>query len=152
MFSNSTVSQRVFGIIVFISLLVILGPNFFYIRQYIFPEYSLNLVYNDLPSVPKFDAILINNKLTLKKLAITQAWVLNVGSVETKQQAIELSDSLKKQGYAAFYTESKIKNNYIVYIGPELDYTKIEKLRDTIKQNNQIRFFEIQNYKDMEVI
>lgn len=64
----------------------------------------------------------------------TNAFSLQVSTVTIKDNAYALRDKLRKEGYAA-YVESRTKNgktSYRVRIGPELDKSRLEKMKVTL--------------------
>ena len=85
-------------------------------------------------SRPKTDAVA---KLTKK------AFALQVSTVTIKENAYELRDKLRKEGYVA-YVETRTKNgktSYRVRIGPELDKSKLEEMKATIKKEQGLDGF-----------
>jgi len=86
------------------------------------------------PSKPK-------TKTALKQP--NNAFALQVSTVTIKDNAYALRDKLRKQGYAA-YVESGTKNgktSYRVRIGPELDKSRLEKMKATIKKEQRLDGF-----------
>jgi cell division septation protein DedD len=66
-----------------------------------------------------------------------------VSTVTIKDNAYDLRDKLRKQGYSA-YVETRTKNgktSYRVRIGPELDKSKLEKMKVTIKKEQGLDGF-----------
>jgi DedD protein len=71
------------------------------------------------------------------------AFALQVSTVTIKDNAYDLRDKLRKQGYSA-YVETRTKNgktSYRVRIGPELDKSKLEKMKVTIKKEQGLDGF-----------
>jgi DedD protein len=54
---------------------------------------------------------------------LPKAWVLQVSSFETKKNADEFMNRLRKNDYKAFVKSAKVKNQtrYRVYVGPKID-------------------------------
>jgi DedD protein len=72
-----------------------------------------------------------------------KAFALQVSTVTIKENAYDLRDRLRKQGYSS-YVETRTKNgktSYRVRIGPELDKGKLEKMKQTIKQEQGLDGF-----------
>ena len=80
------------------------------------------------------------------KTALTQpgnAFSLQVSTVTIKDNAYALRDKLRKDGYAA-YVESRTKNgktSYRVRIGPELDKSRLEKMKATLSKEQGLGGF-----------
>ena len=71
------------------------------------------------------------------------AFSLQVSTVTIKDNAYALRDKLRKDGYAA-YVEARTKNGkttYRVRIGPELDKSRLEKMKATIKKKQGLDGF-----------
>lgn len=71
------------------------------------------------------------------------AFALQVSTVTIKGNAYALRDKLRKDGYAA-YVEARTKNgktSYRVRIGPELDKSRLEKMKATIKKEQGLDGF-----------
>ena len=64
------------------------------------------------------------------------AFALQVSTVTVRDNAYALRDKLRKGGYAA-YVEERTKNgkkSYRVRIGPELDMSRMEKMKAVVKK------------------
>jgi DedD protein len=71
------------------------------------------------------------------------AFALQVSTVTIRKNAYDLRDKLRKQGYSA-YVETRTKNgktSYRVRIGPELDKSKLEKMKATISKEQGLDGF-----------
>ena len=71
------------------------------------------------------------------------AFALQVSTVTIKDNAYALRDKLRKDGYAA-YVETRTKNgktSYRVRIGPELDKSRLEKMKTTLKKQQGLDGF-----------
>lgn len=71
------------------------------------------------------------------------ALALQVSTVTIKDNAYELRDKLRKQGYSA-YVDTRTKNgktSYRVRIGPELDRGKLEKMKATLSKEQGLDGF-----------
>ena len=69
-----------------------------------------------------------------------ESWALQVGTFSKETNALAFRDDLQKQGYLAYseMTESEGKKSYRVRIGPELEKTKLEKLKEKLKAEKKI--------------
>ncbi len=71
------------------------------------------------------------------------AFALQVSTVTIKDNAYALRDKLRKAGYSA-YVEARTKNgktSYRVRIGPELDKSRLEKMKATVKKEQGLDGF-----------
>jgi DedD protein len=71
------------------------------------------------------------------------AFALQVSTVTIKKNAYALRDKLRKDGYSA-YVESSTKNgktSYRVRIGPELDMSRLEKMKATLSKEQGLDGF-----------
>jgi DedD protein len=71
------------------------------------------------------------------------AFALQVSTVTIKDNAYALRDKLRKDGYSA-YVESSTKNgktSYRVRIGPELDMSRLEKMKATLSKEQGLDGF-----------
>ena len=67
-------------------------------------------------------------------------WAVQVGSFSSKENAMRLRDSLRKQGFEA-YTEALVENgkrSTRVRVGPVLDETRAERLKKALKVKAKI--------------
>ncbi len=74
------------------------------------------------------------SRTTLKQP--TNAFALQVSTVTIKDNAYQLRDKLRKDGYTA-YVETRTKNgktSYRVRIGPELDKSKLKTLKTKLQK------------------
>jgi DedD protein len=76
-----------------------------------------------------------------------KAFALQVATFEDNEKAENLRDKMIKANYPAFVYKdtSKGKTSYKVRIGPELEYSVLEKIKTDIKQTQKIDGF-IVNY------
>jgi DedD protein len=76
-----------------------------------------------------------------------KAFALQVGTFDDNENAEILRDKMIKADYPAFVHKdtSKGKTSYKVRIGPELEYSALEKIKTDIKQTHKIDGF-IVNY------
>lgn len=72
-----------------------------------------------------------------------QSWALQVGTFGKKENANVFRDELRKAGHTAYVSSSKSngKNSYRVRIGPELDKTRVEELKTSLKKDRKIDGF-----------
>ena len=78
---------------------------------------------------------------TPKSQSSINAWALQVGSFNDEANARVLRDRMRANGYAAYIHEQKSrdKTQYRVRIGPELDRSRIDRLRDEIASKEKIK-------------
>lgn len=78
-----------------------------------------------------------NNTTKLKSFA------LQVGTFDSIERAETHRDTLRKAGYTTYIHKSKSKNKtvYKVRIGPELEYSVLEKIKAKIKKSHKIKAF-----------
>lgn len=69
-----------------------------------------------------------------------KSFALQVGTFGTNENAEKLRDDLRKAGYTTFVhkIQSKGKTSYKVRIGPELEYSVLEKIKKAVKKNQKI--------------
>jgi DedD protein len=70
-----------------------------------------------------------------------RAWALQVGSFSEDRNARVLRDRLRANGYAAYIDEQKSADRvrYRVRIGPELDRSRIDRLKDDVLKKEKIK-------------
>jgi len=64
---------------------------------------------------------------------IPYAWSLQLGAFEKRENAHALRDQLRKEGYKAYVQEFADDSLTRVYVGPELQRSKIEALQQQLK-------------------
>jgi len=82
-------------------------------------------------------------KTSTKLKQPSNAFALQVSTVTIKDNAYALRDKLRKAGYTA-YVETRTSNgktSYRVRIGPELDKSRLEKMKATIKKEQRLDGF-----------
>jgi DedD protein len=84
-------------------------------------------------------------KADTKKLAEKpiKSFALQVGTYNDNKRAEKFRDKLRKAGYTAYVYKAKSsgKTRYKVRIGPELEYSVLEKLKVKIKKSHKIDAF-----------
>jgi DedD protein len=89
----------------------------------------------------------IKKTIKKKKKANTarpiQAWALQVGTFDNKNNAVAFRDKLRKKKHTAYVEATKVdgKETFRVRIGPELNKDWLEKVRDMLKKDQQIDGF-----------
>ena len=73
---------------------------------------------------------------TAKPHLPVSAWVVQVGSFDSRKNALSLRDTLRKNGFVSFVEsfESEGKSAHRVRIGPETNRTKAEKILGNLKK------------------
>ncbi len=91
--------------------------------------------------VKKTESSELKTKTALKQPG--NAFALQVSTVTIKDNAYALRDRLRDEGYSA-YVESSTKNgktSYRVRIGPELDMSRLEKMKATLSKEQGLDGF-----------
>lgn len=68
------------------------------------------------------------------------AWVIQLGSFNSENNALALRDRLRDRGYAAFVKRGRLNNRPVfrVQIGPEVMKKHADRIRDEVKQDFRI--------------
>lgn len=69
-----------------------------------------------------------------------KSFALQVGTFASNERAEKLQDKLRKAGYTTYIhkTQSKGKTSYKLRIGPELEYSVLEKIKKDVKKSHKI--------------
>ena len=69
-----------------------------------------------------------------------KSFALQVGTFDSNENAMKLQKQLHKDGYTAYIHKSvsKSKTSYKVRIGPELEHSKLDKIKARIKKTHKI--------------
>lgn len=70
-----------------------------------------------------------------------KSFALQVGTFENNENAEKLRDQLRKDGYTAFVKKTETKKgttSYKVRIGPEIEYSVLEKVKADIRKSHKI--------------
>lgn len=72
-----------------------------------------------------------------------KSFALQVGTFADNEHAEKLRDKLRKAGYTTYVhkSKSKGKTSYKVRIGPELEYSVLEKMKKKVKKTHKIDAF-----------
>ncbi|MDF1764312.1 MAG: SPOR domain-containing protein [Oleibacter sp.] len=73
-----------------------------------------------------------------------QAWTLQLGAFADRENAHRLRDNLRQQGYKTYVLE--MGDNTRVYVGPEQQREKAEKLRDQLSKKFELGEILIRRY------
>ena len=124
--------QRVVGISVIVIAILLLAFLLFTGSR---PEGALPLIATKIPPTPP--------QPTIQKspLAAPQAWTVQLASFWQKEHADKLLARLKKQGFTA-YIEQKSANHTVIYqvfVGPEIERQKAERLLTTLYSKLQLK-------------
>lgn len=155
---EKTLQQRIVGAVVLVALGVILIPALLdgsgyksrHDRDIVIPVKPLLPTLKEIKTKPVTIATPLDIKkkrLEQKKKAIPpkpiQSWALQVGTFSQKTNALAFRDSLRKDGYLAYLTESKINNHksYRVRIGPEIEKKQLEKMKLKLMVEKKINGF-----------
>ena len=157
MFGNmeKTLQQRLVGAVVLVALGVILVPALLdgsgYKSRH---DRSIDIPVKPLlPSLKevKVEPVAIATPVDTRKKKVEQmkkdvppkpieSWALQVGTFNQQENALAFRDQLRKEGYLAYSetSESKGKKSYRVRIGPELEKSRLEKLKVKLKADKKI--------------
>ena len=88
--------------------------------------------------VAQTEPVKVDEKAPQKKPI--KSFALQVGTFTTAENAEKMRDKLRKAGYTTFVhkIQSKGKASFKVRIGPELDYSKLEKAKKNVKKQHKI--------------
>ena len=69
-----------------------------------------------------------------------KSFALQIGTFETYENAKKMRDRLRRAGYTTFVQESQANGNtrYKVRIGPELEYSVLDKINAAVKKSHKI--------------
>ena len=72
-----------------------------------------------------------------------KSFALQVGTFDTYENAEVMRDKLRKAGYTTYIhkSKSKGKTSFKVRIGPELEYSVLEKIKAKVKKSHKIDAF-----------
>lgn len=95
---------------------------------------------------PKTPVITDNGLFDIK----TQVWVVQVGSFNSKQRAMQLVNQLRSHRYSAFLQQIRTANgmSHLVFVGPELANQSARELADDIEKEHHLRGMVV-SYKPM---
>jgi DedD protein len=150
---DKALKRRLLGAVILAALLVILVPEWldgaghksrfpqsiemrdkpvFQPMREIMPEPSQPVRDNTSDAIPK---------LNTRKHSSIQAWALQVGSFKDKINAHSLKDRLMVKGFPAYVDTQKTpdKTSFRVRIGPELDRSRLEKLKQKVLKSEKLK-------------
>lgn len=155
---EKTLQQRLVGAVVLVALGVILLPALLDGSGFK-SRHDRNIEIPPRPLLPalkevKVESVAIATPVDIRKKRREQkkkdisakpieSWALQVGTFSQEKNALAFRDDLRKQGYLA-YSESREasgKKSYRVRIGPELEKSKLEKLKVKLKTEKKIDGF-----------
>ena len=145
---DRALKQRLLGAVILTALLVILVPEWLdgaghrarYSKTIEIPETPNFRPMSELMSKPEPVKSASGVAEQQTKQSSIHAWALQVGSFNEQENAQSLRDQLRANGYPAYIDELKAPDatSYRVRIGPELDRSRIDKLKDTIADKEKI--------------
>lgn len=71
-------------------------------------------------------------------------WIIQAGSFGQKENALELRDKLREQGYSTYLDTINTEQGRMMYrvrVGPELDKERAEATRKKLEEQNKIKTF-----------
>ena len=162
---DQSLKQRLVGVIVLTALAVIFVPMLFddpveqsgrSISELKIPEMPVKEFQSNLQAAPEsVDDVLrtpdfdnrvqaptqrssgTGNGNSAKARSKLERWVIQLGSFDSKENALKFRDKLRKQGFSAFV--ESFNEMYRVRVGPELDRTRAEKTLALIEQKNNLK-------------
>ena len=150
---DRALKQRLLGAIILAALLVIIVPEWLdgsghksrYPRHIDIPEEPEFKPMTELMGSPASSESRVKKpqSASAKKPPVAEihAWALQVGSFSGKANAEVLRDKLRAKGYPAYVDTQKStgKSSYRVRIGPELDRSRVDKLKQEILDKEDIK-------------
>lgn len=71
-------------------------------------------------------------------------WIIQAGSFRQKENALELRDKLREQGFSTYLDSTETEAGQVMYrvrVGPELDKERAEATRKKLEEQNKIKTF-----------
>lgn len=87
------------------------------------------------------------DRAALDDQQLAYAWTLQLGAFEKRSNAHALRDKLRTKGYKAYVQEFANDALTRVYVGPELQRSKIEALQQTLRKELKQRDIHIKRFK-----
>ena len=87
------------------------------------------------------------DRAALDDQQLAYAWTLQLGAFEKRSNAHALRDKLRNKGYKAYVQEFASDKLTRVYVGPELQRSKIEALQQTLRTELKQRDIHIKRFK-----
>lgn len=134
---TSHLKQRILGAIILVAVIVIFVPM-------ILEKHPLQLhSVSDLPNSPEVKAPPLVGAAGFTKQTqmnqvvtpVAQAWVLQLGSFNSKRRAETLANQLRSSGYSSYVYTVTINKQALtrVYVGPELRPERIAQVQKDLK-------------------
>ena len=146
---DRALKQRLLGSVILAALLVILVPEWLdgaghrsrYPKHIEIPDKPVFIPMTELMDKQKEQSIKQKNRTNTRKKSSIHAWALQVGSFDEKANAHVLRDKLRAKGHPAYVDvmKSADKKTYRVRIGPELDRSRLKKLKDKMLSDEKIK-------------
>jgi len=145
---DRALKQRLLGAVILAALLVIIVPEWLDGAGHR-ARYSQNIEMRDKPVFKPMQEIMpeASTKVTKsdskvsRKHSSIQAWALQVGSFNEEANALTLKDKLMAKRFPAYVDPLKTpkKTVYRVRIGPELDRSRLEKLKQEVLESEKLK-------------
>jgi len=145
---DRALKQRLLGAVILAALLVIIVPEWLDGAGHR-ARYSQNIEMRDKPVFKSMQEIMpeASTKVTKsdskvsRKHSSIQAWALQVGSFNEEANALTLKDKLMAKRFPAYVDPLKTpkKTVYRVRIGPELDRSRLEKLKQEVLESEKLK-------------
>jgi len=145
---DRALKQRLLGAVILAALLVILVPEWLdgaghrsrYPRHIDIPDKPVFMPMTELMDRQKDPSLNQQDRNNTRKQSSIHAWALQVGSFNDIANAQVLRDKLRAKGHPAYVDvlKSPDKKTYRVRIGPELDRSRLKKLKVKILDKEKI--------------
>ena len=141
--------QRLLGAVILAALLVIIVPEWLDGSGHK-SRHPQHIDMRDKPVFKPMQEVIVETPKELVKThpvntnrerSSIHAWALQVGSFKDKANAHALKDKLMAKGFPAYVDSLKTpkKTSYRVRIGPELDRSRVEKLKSKISKSEKLK-------------
>lgn len=84
---------------------------------------------------------------SLDQAGVAVAWTLQVGAFEASKNAIAFRDSLREKGFKAYILKNGSGNLDRVYVGPMIQRSKAEQVKEELLKKMTIKGIRLQQYK-----
>jgi len=146
---DRVLKQRLLGAVILAALLVILVPEWLdgaghrsrYPKHIDIPEKPMFIPMTELMDKQTDLSSSQQDRTKVRKQSSIHAWALQVGSFSDKANAQVLRDKLRAKGHPTYVDmlKSSDKKTYRVRIGPELDRSRLKKLKGKMLKQEKIQ-------------
>lgn len=146
---DKALKQRLLGAVILAALLVILIPEWLdgaghrsrFPKHIEIPDKPIFTPMTELMAKQKKAPVSQLKRVNTRTQSSLHAWALQVGSFKDKANAQVLRDKIRAKGHPAYVDilKSQGKKTYRVRIGPELDRSRLSKLKDKLLKEEKIK-------------